>query len=464
MAKKVDEENVEITEALEACLKEMNRITKSKKAPAVEKNSMKYMIPMVESTLKGGLDRESTMKNLVVALKALVSSGLLTDKSKDSIMEYNDLFSRRLREMKENQSLGQVDTLFRKGEPGDVEGAFQILANRASNGYEDGMERYIPAALDLLSKEDSKATPHVARFLYGVMTFKKDLFQFYREYVKELLKSRNPQVRGIAVMCCSTSGTPSVLKDLAAVNRDMEQVDISMFQIPDHKIRFPNHDGKALLCDMAEDTIHEIVNRSRDKSLYLKNSVTVNFPDDVRIGEEFLFTISVIPIVDFQNLSINMTSLSSHFIIRGDTMINIQAITAGEPLVQNIRALPTESGPFRDEIVMTTGGNIRATLELSCNIEELQNVEKETSTGSSSGKSSPEHPLEIIRMKIESGQVKKVASALEELARYAGDDRELKDRISALSLMISVKGTEKISNSEMENSLSLLEAVKSRNH
>ena len=145
-------------------------------------------------------------------------------------------------------------------------------------------------------------------------------------------------------------------------------------------------------------------------------------------------------------------------------MINIQAITAGEPLVQNIRALPTESGPFRDEIVMTTGGNIRATLELSCNIEELQNVEKETSTGSSSGKSSPEHPLEIIRMKIESGQVKKVASALEELARYAGDDRELKDRISALSLMISVKGTEKISNSEMENSLSLLEAVKSRNH
>ena len=453
----------EMDKVLEACMKEIIRITKSGKTPVVEKNSMKYMIPMVENTMKGNLGTEESLKNVYIVLDRLMASGLVSRKKIEKITEWHDFYSTKVKAMGGKENLSHVDSLLRRNGPGDYESAFQILASRIINGYEDGMERYIPTALDILSHGSEDATVHVAQFMYYAMLFKKELFQFYREYIRELLKSRNAVVRGIAVMCCSVAGDPSMLKDLAVINRDRESIDIRMFHIAEHKIRFPHHDNSASLGGMAEEAIHEIISRSRDKTLYLKNSVTVNFPESVRVGEEFLFTIHILPIMNFTNLIMNMTSLEDSLSIRGGNMISIPALSAGDPAVYNVQAICAVQGKIKGSIKISAENGQSASFNVECYSEDKpQAIQPQLPENDTTRETQEkiQHPMEIIRMKIETGQVRKVTSALDELINYAGSDSSLRDRISALSIMLSLKGTEKISNSEMENALSLLESVK----
>ncbi len=453
----------EMAEVLETCMKELIRITKSGKTPMVERNSMKYMIPMVENTLKGNLGSEESLKNAYIALDRLMSSGLVSKKRIEEITQWHDFYSTKVKAIGGKESLSHVDSLLRRNNPGDCENAFQILSTRIINGYEDGMERYIPTALDVLSHGPDEAVKYVAQFMYYAMLFKKELFQFYREYMRELLKSRSADVRGIAVMCCSAAGDPSMLKDLAVINRDRETMNIGIFHISEHKIHFQHHEGMASLGDMAEESIHEIVSRSRDKTLYIKNSVTVNFPERIMAGEEFLFTINILPIVNFSNMTINMTALENSLSIKGGNIITIPAISAGDPAVYNVQAVSAYPGKIKSSITVSTSTGQTSSFDVGCYSEEkaqvLQNQPSE-SVSANESREKIQHPLEIIRMRIETGQVQKVTSALDELINYAGNDKSLKDRISALSIMLSLKGTEKISNSEMENALGLLESVR----
>ena len=78
------------------------------------------------------------------------------------------------------------------------------------------------------------------------------------------------------------------------------------------------------------------------------------------------------------------------------------------------------------------------------------------------GSSRRENNVDMLIKDIQTMDVRKVVNALEELKNYVKGDENMENRLSALSVNFSLKGTEKITKVEMESVIEIAENIKHR--
>ena len=462
--------DADVIDACELTIKELKKMLKRKSIPVLRKNSIKYLIPVGESTKNRVYSRKTSLENALIVLRGAISTGYVSRKSLQTLNSYKARFESELKEINRDTRIDNISLLLDSGDRDKIKQGLKDIADYAVDGYKEQMAPFIYTAINLISDEDKEVRKNAAKFILYASSYKENIFNENRPEILKGLKSKDPDVRAIISLTCAKIKDMESIGHLVNLQTDHSMADIGILSIPDYMIKFPHSGSKARLNDIVTDSIYEIVNAKRDTSLYLTKSIRKEIRNDSITGG-LLLSIEIVPIVDLPNLVIDFTNLKGSFDIIGETNIKFDLLKAGEIKLIDTGMIPEKSGHLKGYINCTTSNGWKASIL----VEVVVDDEKEKfSSDASHSQEAPTQPsekskegtgssaLDILVSDIESGKTSKVVNALEELTRYVTNDKSLSDKISALAITISLRGVEKISKSEMDTAIDLVKNVKRR--
>ena len=460
----------DVVDACEISISELKKMLKRKNIPVLTKNSIKYLIPVGESTKNKVNSRKGSLENALIVLRGVIGTGYVSQKSLQTLDSYKTAFESELKEINRDTRIDNISLLLDSGDRNKIKQGLKEIADYAVEGYKEAMAPFIFTAINLISDEDPEIRKNAAKFIFYASSYKESIFNENRSEILKGLKNVDPDVRAIISLTCAKIKDTESIEPLVNLQTDHSMSDIGILSIPDYMLKFPHSGTKARLNDIVTDSIYEIVNSKRDTSLYLTMSIRKEIKNNSVMGGLSL-SIEIVPIVDLPNLVIDFTNLKGSFDIIGETNLSFDLLKAGEIKLIDTGMIPEKTGHLRGYINCTTSNGWKASMLVEVVVEEEKEKSSLETSPSQENVSQPSDKskesmgstaLDILVSDIESGRTSKVVNALEELTRYVSNDKSLSDRISALAITISLRGVEKVSKSEMETAIDLVKNVKRR--
>ena len=468
--KKVSNDS-DVVDACEISITELKKMLKRKNIPVLTRNSIKYLIPVSESTKNNVNNRKVSLENALIVLRGVIGTGYVSSKSLQTLDSYKAKFESELKEINRDRRIDNISSLLVSGDRDKIKQGLKDIAEYAIEGFKEPMAPFVFTAISMISDEDHEIRKNAAKFIFYASSYKESVYNENRPEILKGLKSKDPDVRAIISLTCARIKDMESIDPLVNLQTDHSMADIGILSIPDYMIKFPHSGTKARINDIVTDSIYEIVNAKRDTSLYLTKSIRKEIKGNSKVGGGLSLSIEIVPIVDLPNLVIDFTNLKGSFDIIGETNLTIELLKAGEIKLIETVMMPEKSGHLKGYINCATSNGWKASILVEVIVEE----EKETSNSKpenhqensaepkeKSKESTGSTALDILISEIESGRTSKVVNALQELTRYVSNDKPLSDNISALAITISLRGVEKVSKSEMDTAIDLVKNVKRR--
>ena len=205
-----------------------------------------------------------------------------------------------------------------------------------------------------------------------------------------------------------------------------ERINLRKLNIPDYMIKFKHNGDYAYLNDMVRDAIFTIVDSTNDPSNYVKMSVSYSLSGLLREGEEFSLVFKIRPIVDMENLVINLNGLLGSFDVVGQTKIALSNLKINDYKELESRLIPEASGHLKGTVELQASDLWRGELTLDAIFErKINEARKETSanvhstdTEEHSVKATKpeqrrENSIDILVKDIQTMEVRKVVNAID---------------------------------------------------
>ncbi|MGP6238962.1 HEAT repeat domain-containing protein [Cuniculiplasma sp. SKW4] len=470
---KNESKNNDIETVCEFALKELKRMLKKRDVSTITKNSIKYLIPICENTLANIDNRKTGLENSMIILRGILSMGNLSAKSKEFFEAYKSKFEAEAKNMNRDLRIEEIARLLESGNREDTLKGIKDLADYSVDGFRESMAPFIFTAISFLSDENIEVRRNAAKFIFYASSYKESVYIENRPEILEGLKNSDPDVRAIIAMTSAKVKDLESIDALVNLQTDHSMADFGILSIPDYMIKFPHNGAKARINDIVTDSMYEIINSKKDQSLYITKSIRRSIRGDLTSGKGASLVVEIVPIVDLPGLVMDLTNLKGSFDVIGETTMTFDLLKAGEMRIIETGLIPERTGHLKGYINCTTSNGWSGSIPVEVVVEEeipKQNVSEETKkqknenvkTGRGTSEKTGSSALDTLISEIESGKTSKVVNALEELKRYVPNDKSLNDKISALSITISLRGVEKVSKSEMDNAIELVRNVKRR--
>ena len=455
--------------------KECKKIEKKRNVTMVEKNNIKYVRTLMESTIANPND-DILLSNLLISLRSILESKRIDPKN----LQYFQASLKKLieeeNEKKRDRELEALIQLIKSGNNGDISKGFLGMSEYVKQSWRDEYEMYVPAAVKNMSSDDADLSLSSGIFVQECCVYKHSIFKKFEAQILPLLSTTKPQIKAIIVLMCSQVGETKAISELIKYSNDEDVIDLKELRIPEYMIKFKHNGNYAYLNDMIRDAIFTIVDSTKDSSNYVKMSVSYSLSGSLREGEEFSLLFKVKPIVDMDSLKINLNGLLGPFDIIGQSTILLKNLRINDYKEIESRLIPETSGHLKGTIGLEASDQWRGELALDAIFErravlarpEVPNGatpredRKEETVQAAKPENRRENNIDILIKDIQTMEVRKVVNAIDELKNYVKGDENLENRLSALSVNFSLRGTDKITKVEMESVIEIAENIKHR--
>ena len=350
------------------------------------------------------------------------------------------------------------------------------MSEYVKQSWRDEYEMYIPAAVKNMSSDDADLSLSSGIFVQECCVYKHSIFKKFESQILPLLSTTKPQIKAIIVLMCSQVGETKAISELIKYSNDEDVIDLKELRIPEYMIKFKHNGNYAYLNDMIRDAIFTIVDSTKDSSNYVKMSVSYSLSGSLREGEEFSLLFKVKPIVDMESLKINLNGLLGPFDIIGQSTILLKNLRINDYKEIESRLIPETGGHLKGTIGLEASDQWRGELALDAIFERkavLSSPEVPNGAAPSEGRREEtvqaakpenrrENNIDILIKDIQTMEVRKVVNAIDELKNYVKGDENLENRLSALSVNFSLRGTDKITKVEMESVIEIAENIRHR--
>ncbi|MHB1439152.1 MAG: hypothetical protein ACYCSO_01645 [Cuniculiplasma sp.] len=463
-------------EVAKKLFKECKRIEKRSDITPVEKNSIKYIRTLVESTLLNPY-QDNLLSNLIISMRGVLETKKVDKKNLTYFENTLKKFENEADEKKRDQKLESIKLLLNSENEQDKSKGFLELSRYIKKNWKDDLEMYAEEAVNNMGSASSDLSVTSGIFLLESCVYRKSIFKKYEKQLLELLSSSNSQIKGLVVLMCSRVKDLNVINDLIKYANNEEKINLSELEVPDYMIKFKHNGNFAYLNDMVRDTIFSIIDSTKEPSNYVTRSVSYSLSGTMREGEEFSIIFKIRPIVDMSTLRINLNGLMGAFDLIGQPIISLSNLKINDYQEMETRLIPEGSGHLRGTVLLEASDQWRGELQVDGMFERKfskveaapPSVQSNNTTGETPkvedknlGSSRRENNVDMLIKDIQTMDVRKVVNALEELKNYVKGDENMENRLSALSVNFSLKGTEKITKVEMESVIEIAENIKHR--
>jgi hypothetical protein len=452
-------------------VKEVKNIQKRRGVSEVEKTTLGHVSSLALNVLKRP-DSEKSMQNILTALKSLIESKKINKKNQKFFEEIYGKLQQSYKAEKKDENLDSINQLLNSTDPKILSEGFLQLSRRTKEGWDENIEVYTEQAIEAIESGNIELEKSAAMFILQECVYKKAIFNTHKEKLLNLLKSENAQVRALIILICFTVKETYCIGQLIKMAGDKEKVNVLDLEIPEYMLKFPHSKGSATIEDIARDTVFEIVSATGDTSNYVTMSVNYSLSGTLRENEEFSLVFKICPIVNMDKLSINLGGLKGSFDLVGQSTLTLTELKINQLKEVEVRLIPEGSGHLKGTVTLETSNRWRGEILIDAifnpkiekrEINKMENRGVTTKSESNQpSQSRRETNIEILIKDIHTMEVTKVVNALEELKNYAKGDEITENRISALSVTFSLKGTDKISKAEMDKVMELAENIKHR--
>ncbi|EQB68985.1 MAG: seg [Thermoplasmatales archaeon Gpl] len=454
--------------------KECKKIEKRRDITPVERNNIKYVRTLIESTFKNPSD-EVLLSNLLISLRGIIESRKIDEKNLVYFQNSLSKLEQEEREKKRDRDLESLINLFKSDVIEDRTKGFTEMSQYVKQSWRDEFEIYVPEAVKNMSSDQTELALSSGIFVLECCSYKPDIYKKFESTLLSTLNSADPQIKAIIILMCSRVGATKAIQELIKYSDNDERINLRKLNIPDYMIKFKHNGDYAYLNDMVRDAIFTIVDSTNDPSNYVKMSVSYSLSGLLREGEEFSLVFKIRPIVDMENLVINLNGLLGSFDVVGQTKISLSNLKINDYRELESRLIPETSGHLKGTVELQASDLWRGELTLDAIFErKINEAKKETSvivhssdTEEPSVKATKpeqrrENSIDILIKDIQTMEVRKVVNAIDELKNYVKGDENLENRLSALSVNFSLRGTDKITRVEMENVIEIAENIRHR--
>lgn len=436
---------------------------KNKHITELERNSLRSTLRVLESTLQI-TDVKVMRSNLVVAMKTMVEIGT-SKKNYDEFLKHNMLIlTSTPKDLEREKVMEQIKVKITSPDTNQQsEGFIELRKCVKDSGIPRG-ETFTGEAIESMKSRDRGLSIHSTRYMLELVSNNGLVFEEHRDDILGGLNSPYPEVRVLTSIMCSRVRKVDTIEDLLTLCEDLNEINVNELEIPTHSSKFPVEHGMAKVKDIVNDCIFSIVDSTKNPASYISLSLSWNISGVRKEGEEFVLTLKVKPIVNFKSLTFNLTKLGTFFDLQGRTSISMEDLQQAIPREIYIRAIPKSSGHLASEITVTTADGLSYELIIEDFFEKK--AEKRISGIENSVDQEERHNLgvtdqmELIVRDIRTMETKNVINALDQLKHYVAGDDTYESRISAMSVNLSLKGTDRITESEMNSILEMVEHIK----
>lgn len=455
--------------------KECKKIEKKRNVTMVEKNNIKYVRTLMESTIANPND-DILLNNLLISLRSILESKRIDPKNVQYFQASLKKLIEEENEKKRDRELESLFLLLKSENKGDISKGFLGMSEYVKQSWRDEYEMYIPAAVKNMSSDDADLSLSSGIFVQECCVYKHSIFKKFESQILPLLSTTKPQIKAIIVLMCSQVGETKAISELIKYSNDEDVIDLKELRIPEYMIKFKHNGNYAYLNDMIRDAIFTIVDSTKDSSNYVKMSVSYSLSGSLREGEEFSLLFKVKPIVDMESLKINLNGLLGPFDIIGQSTILLKNLRINDYKEIESRLIPETGGHLKGTIGLEASDQWRGELALDAIFERkavLSSPEVPNGAAPSEGRREEtvqaakpenrrENNIDILIKDIQTMEVRKVVNAIDELKNYVKGDENLENRLSALSVNFSLRGTDKITKVEMESVIEIAENIRHR--
>jgi hypothetical protein len=455
--------------------KECKKIEKKRNVTMVEKNNIKYVRTLMESTIANPND-DILLNNLLISLRSILESKRIDPKNVQYFQASLKKLIEEENEKKRDRELESLFLLLKSENKGDISKGFLGMSEYVKQSWRDEYEMYIPAAVKNMSSDDADLSLSSGIFVQECCVYKHSIFKKFESQILPLLSTTKPQIKAIIVLMCSQVGETKAISELIKYSNDEDVINLKELRIPEYMIKFKHNGNYAYLNDMIRDAIFTIVDSTKDSSNYVKMSVSYSLSGSLREGEEFSLLFKVKPIVDMDSLKINLNGLLGPFDIIGQSTILLKNLRINDYKEIESRLIPETGGHLKGTIGLEASDQWRGELALDAIFERkavLSSPEVPNGAAPSEGRREEtvqaakpenrrENNIDILIKDIQTMEVRKVVNAIDELKNYVKGDENLENRLSALSVNFSLRGTDKITKVEMESVIEIAENIRHR--
>ena len=455
--------------------KECRKIEKRKDITPVERNNIKYVRTLIESTFTNPSE-EVLLSNLLISLRGIMESRKIDEKNVTYFKNSLSRLEEEEKERKRDKDLESLIQLFRSEKIEDRSRGFAEMSQYVKQSWRDEFEIYVPEAVKNMSSDNPELALSSGTFVLECCSYKPDIFKKFESQILSLLSSSDAQMKAIIILICSRVGATKAIDELIKYSDNEDRINLRKLKIPDYMIKFKHNGDYAYLNDMVRDAIFTIVDSTNDPSNYVKMSVSYALSGSLREGEEFSIVFKIRPIVDMESLVINLNGLLGPFDVIGQTKISMSNLKINDYRELESRLIPETSGHLKGTVELEASDLWRGELTLDAIFERKMGGARKEETREAnhiddSVESTPkglkpeqrrENNIDILIKDIQTMEVRKVVNAIDELKNYVKGDENLENRLSALSVNFSLRGTDKITRLEMENVVEIAENIRHR--
>ncbi len=445
-------------------LKMCKSMEKKKGITDLERNSIRSTLRLVESTLQ--INNPSVIKsNLIVSMKALLDTGIAKVRYQEFLKEHVRILSTTQEDSKREKILLTIEHKINSSNTGEKSQGYLELRSFIKGKNDSVGETYLKEAVNYMNSKDRELALRSSMYAMEVINQKPSLFEEYRTKFVSGINSDYPEVRVLCALIFSKAGKTDTIDSLLSLSEDRNEVNVNELELPSYSRKFPVEHGLAKVKDIANECIFTIIDSTGNSSNYVTSSVSYYVSGARREGEEFFLILKVKPVVKFGSLTINLSKLNTLFDLHGRTQIVIENIEQGTVKEVEIRAIPKSSGQLKSTISIRTDQGISGDI----NIEEFfePKFEKRSAdTAIQSSNGSKDHNsldnmdrIELILKDVRTMDTKNVISALEQLKSLVSGDDIYENRIAAMAVNFSLKGTDRITKSEMDSIVEMVQSI-----
>lgn len=428
----------------------------------LEKNSIRSAQRVLQSTLQI-TDTKIMKSNLVVSMRTLMETNISVKNSQEFMKHHMLILTSTPEDMERQKAIQQMKAKITSSDKDMQSQGFMELRNFMRERGNLIGESFADQTLESMESRDRALAIHSSMFLLELISRNESVFEDHRDRIMQGLNSAYPEVRVLVSMMCSRAKKVDSIQDLLSLCEDQNEVHVNELEIPAHSSKFPLDHGMARVRDIINDCIFNIIDSTGDSSNYIALSVVCSITGTKREGEEFVITLKVKPVVPFNNLTFNLSKLNQVFDLQGRTSIILEDLHQGSVREAYIRAIPKAPGHLRGSISVTTDQGLIHELTVEDFFEKkIERHVKESDTSVPSERShdtKATDPMQLIVRDIRTMETKNVINALDQLKSYAAGDETYENRIAAMSVNLSLKGTDRITKSEMDSILEMVEHI-----
>ncbi len=436
---------------------------KAKGITELEKNSIRSTERVLQSTLQI-TDTKIMKSNLVLSMRTLMETGIATKNSKEFMKHHMLILTFSPEEVEREKTIQQLKAKITTSDKDMQSQGFMELRNFMREKGNLVGESFADQALESIESRDRALAIHSSMYLLELISRNEPTFDEHRDRIMQGLNSAYPEVRVLTSMMCSRAKKIDSIEDLLSLCEDQNEVNVNELEIPTHSSKFHVDHGMAKVRDVVNDCIFNIIDSTGDSSNYIALSVVWSITGPKREGEEFVITLKVKPVVHFNNLTFNLSKLNPVFDLQGRTSIILEELQQGSIKEAYIRAIPKASGHLRGSMSVTTDEGLIYELIIEDFFEKK--IERHAAETEASVSSERNHDMkttdqiQLIVRDIRTMETKNVINALDQLKSYAAGDETYENRIAAMSVNLSLKGTHRITKSEMDSILEMVDHIK----